>query len=249
MTQPTTSEHGTGYDAPPPAKVEKASVFDDFMDIFYAPSSVFARRENSSFWIPLLIVSVLGGLIAIANRDLMEPIVEAEMSRAMAQSGTQMTPEQLEAGRKMMGGFATVGAFIGTPFLILTVGVVLWLVGKFFDAKQSLNAAMVVAAFATVPRIVEGIVARVQGLLVDPASLDSRYSLSLGVGRFLDSDTASPLLLALVGRIDVFTIWVTVLLAIGLAVTGKISRGSAAIAGAVVWLIGALPTIAGALRS
>jgi hypothetical protein len=160
-----------------------------------------------------------------------------------------MTPEQLEASRKMMGGFATVGAFIGTPFMILILGLVLWLVGKFFDAKQTLNAALVVTAFSYVPRLVEGVVARIQGLLVDPASLDSRYSLSLGFGRFLDPDTASPLLLALVGRIDVFTIWVTVLLAIGLAVTGRISRGSAAIAAAVVWLVGALPSIAGALRS
>jgi len=52
-----------------------------------------------------------------------------------------------------------------------------------------------------------------------------------------------------VGRIDVFTIWVTVLVAIGLAVTGKISRGKAAIAAAIVWLVGALPTLASALRS
>jgi hypothetical protein len=51
-----------------------------------------------------------------------------------------------------------------------------------------------------------------------------------------------------VGRLDVFTLWVTVLIAIGLAVTGKISRGKAAVAAAIVWVIGALPTIAAALR-
>jgi hypothetical protein len=50
--------------------------------------------------------------------------------------------------------------------------------------------------------------------------------------------------LALLGRLDVFTIWVTILLAIGLSVTGKISRNKAAIAGVVVWLLGALPQIA-----
>jgi hypothetical protein len=128
------------------------------------------------------------------------------------------------------------------------IGFLIWLVGKFVDATQTLNAAIVVATFSYVPRIVEGIVARIQGLFVDPGSLDSRYSLSLGVGRFLDPDTTSPILLGLVGRIDLFTIWVTVLIGIGIAVTGKVSRTRGAIAAAVVWLLGALPSLAGALR-
>jgi hypothetical protein len=252
MTQPPLTSRDAELDSSAPApKPEKASLFDDFMDIFYAPSAVYARRANASFWVPLIIISVLAGVIFIANRDLMEPIMEAEMARAMAKSaagGRQMTPEQLEAGRKIGGIFATIGAFVFTPITILLLGLVTWLVGKFVDAKQTLNAATVVTTFAFVPRLVEGIVARVQGLFVDPSTLDSRYSLTLGLGRFLDPDTASPMLLALVGRIDVFTIWVTVLIAIGLAVTGKISRGRAAIGAAIVWLVGALPTIAGALQ-
>lgn len=249
MTQPSTSPSEPGYEAPPPAPAtpEKASLLDDFMDIFYAPSSVFARRENASFWVPLLIVSVLLGLAFFANRDLMEPIMEAEMQRSMAASGQQLTPEQMEAARRFTTGIGSVTAFLFPPIAILMIGVVVWGVGKFFDARQTLNAALVVAAFSYVPRVVEGIVNRVQGLVVDPSTLDHRYSLSLGPGRFLDPDTASPVLLGLVGRLDVFTLWVTVLIAIGLAVTGKISRGKAAIAAAIVWLIGALPTIAGAL--
>ncbi len=233
-----------------PASPDKATLMDDFMDIFYAPSKVFARRANKSFWIPLLIVAGLFGAIFIANRDLMEPIMEAEMSRAMEQNpgGQQLTEEQMAAGRRVAGTFATVGAFIFTPITLIVLGLVIWLVGKFFDSAQTLNAAITVAVFAYVPRIVEGIVGRVQGLFIDPSTLDSRYSLTLGPGRFLDPDTTSPILLGIVGRLDLFTIWVTVLIAIGLAVTGKMSRGKAAVAAAVVWFVGALPTLAGALR-
>ena len=57
------------------------------------------------------------------------------------------------------------------------------------------------------------------------------------------------MLLAITGRLDVFTIWVTVLLAIGLAVTGRITRAQAAIAGVIMWVLGALPGILGALRA
>ena len=252
MTEPTVSSRDGELDSTPAPspKQEKASLLDDFMDIFYAPSAVYARRANKSFWVPLLIISVLMGVIFIANRDLLQPIMDAEMARALAKrSGQGLTPEQMEAGRKVGGMFATVGAFVFTPIGIVLLGLVVWLVGKFFDAKQTLNAAIVVATFAYVPRIVEGVVTRVQGLLIDTSSLNSQYSLKLGPGRFFDADTTSPVLLAVIGRIDVFTIWVTVLIAIGLAVTGKISRGRAAIAAAIVWLAGALPLVASALSS
>ena len=231
-----------------PPNPEKASLLDDFMDIFYAPSKVFARRANSSFWVPLVIVTVLLGAIFLANRDLLDPIMEAEFARSMAKSSQQMTADQMETARKFAGTLGMIFAFAGPPIVMLMLGVVIWIVGKFFDAKQSVNAAVVVAVFSYVPRVVEGVVNRVEGLLIDTSNLNSRYSLTLGLGRFFDPDTTSPILLGLIGRIDVFTIWITVLIAIGLAVTGKISRGKAAIAAAIVWLVGALPTLAGAMR-
>jgi hypothetical protein len=254
MTQPTTSGSGAEYDAPrtvEPKKPEKASLLDDFMDIFYAPSAVFARRANAGFWIPLLIISVLLGVIFFANRDLIDPIMEAEFARGMAKNpqAQQLTADQLAKARQFAGTIGMFFAFIGPPIAMLMLGVVIWIVGKFFDAKQTMNAAIVVAVFSYVPRVIEGVVNRVEGLFIDTSNLNSRYSLTLGLGRFFDPDTASPILLGLVGRIDVFTIWITVLIAIGFAVTGKISRGKAAIAAAIVWLVGALPTLASALRS
>lgn len=84
---------------------------------------------------------------------------------------------------------------------------------------------------------------------MDPASLDGQYRVSIGPGRFLDPDTTSPLVLGLVGRLDVFTLWTTVLLAIGLSVTGRIPRRQAAMAAAIVWFVGAVPALLTALRS
>jgi hypothetical protein len=49
--------------------------------------------------------------------------------------------------------------------------------------------------------------------------------------------------------VDVFTIWVTVLLAIGLHVVARIPKQQAAIAAAITWLVGAVPGIIGALRA
>jgi hypothetical protein len=252
MTQPTTPGSGAELDTPStvePKKPEKASLLDDFMDIFYAPSAVFARRANADFWIPLLIVSVLLALMFFANRDLMEPVFDAEWARNTARNPrfAQMTPEQLAGAKALTEKIGMIAGFVFPPIVLLALGVVIWIVGKFFDAKESVNAAIVIAVFSYVPRVVEQVVNRAEGLIIDPSTINSRYSLTLGLGRLFDPDTTSPILLGLIGRIDVFTIWVTVLIAIGLAVAGKISRGRAAIAAAIVWLVGALPTLAGSL--
>ncbi len=55
--------------------------------------------------------------------------------------------------------------------------------------------------------------------------------------------------LALTMRVDVFIIWITVLLAIGLKVTGRVTMAAAAAAAAMVYVVGAFPTILGALRA
>ena len=250
MSDLSASAPGNGLDgAPAPAK--PASRWEDFIDIFYAPSSVYERRRNSGFGIPMLVVTVLVGAIFIANSSAMQPIMDAEFARGAAQAmkqNPQITPEAMEKMRSVGETFAKVGAFVVVPIAMFLTGLVLWIVGKFFDAKQTLAAAIMVAAYAYLPRVLESIVNGVQLLLMDPASLDGRYRISLGLGRFLDPATASPMLLALLGRMDVFTIWVTVLLAIGLSVTGRIPRSKAAIAAVIVWLVGALPGVLQAAR-
>jgi hypothetical protein len=65
----------------------------------------------------------------------------------------------------------------------------------------------------------------------------------------MDPVTTQPVLLAIASRVDLFTIWVTVLLAIGLHVVGRIPKQSAAIAAAMTWLVGGFPVLFGALRA
>ena len=247
-----TSPDRLGTEPAPDSTTAPAAWWEDFIDIFYAPSDVFKRRERSGFGIPMLVVTVLVALIAFANSGVMQPIMDAEFTRATSaqmRNNPQLTAEMMERGRGIGEGIAKYGAVVFVPVGIFLTGLVLWLCGKVFDAKQTLTAAITVSAFAFVPRVLEGVLAGVQGLILDPSTLNGRFKLSLGLGRFLDPDTASPVLLALLGRVDVFTIWVTVLLVIGLSVTGSIPRSRAAIAGVLVWIAGALPQLMGALRS
>jgi len=251
MSESTDGNLGTG-DAPlgdPRIAAEpNASRWEDFIDIFYAPSSVFARRATSGFLLPMAVVTVLTGALYILNSGVWSQVMDAEMSRALAKQSAQLSAEQMQTMRRFSETMAKVGSFVFVPIGIFLTGLMLWVCGKFVEAKQTLGQATMVASFAFMPRIIEALVVSVQGLLMDPASFNGRWKVSLGIGRFLDPDATSPALLALVGRLDVFTIWVTVLLAIGLAVTGRISRGRAAIAAAIVWLLGAAPLLLQASR-
>jgi hypothetical protein len=197
-------------------------------------------------------VTFVCGVLFYLNSGALQPVFDAEFDRqmsAMMRQNPKIPPEAMERMRGFGMRIQQVGMFVFIPLAILGVGVATWLAGKLVDARQTLRAALVVAAYAYTPRILDTVLHGIQGLLLDPAQLDGRFRLSLGVGRFLDPDTVSPLLLAVVGRIDVITIWITALIAIGLCVTGRIPMRKAAIAAAIVWCVGALPLILGALRS
>jgi hypothetical protein len=59
----------------------------------------------------------------------------------------------------------------------------------------------------------------------------------------MDPDATNPVLFQFLGRLDLITIWVTVLLAIGLYVTGKVTKERAVVFGILIWIVGFLPAL------
>lgn len=227
-------------------------LWEDFIDIFYAPASVFRRREQGPILLPLFLITVLVGTIFFLNSGALQPLFEAEFDRQMAaqmRENPKITPEVVERMRGFTHRIGQVGVFVFMPLAAVCIAFATWIAGKLVDARQTLRAAFVVAVYSLIPRILEGVVNGFQGLVMDPAQLDGRFRITFGPGRFLDPDATSPLLIAFVGRLDLFTLWVTVLIAIGLAVTGRIPVRQASIAAAIVWFAGGLPLMMQAIRS
>ncbi len=237
----------------PVTDARKTSVWEDFVDIFASPSEVFARRENNGFGIALLVLTAILTALYFGTRSLLQPVFDAEWARnapMMAKQNPSMTAEQLDMGRKfqegILGGLFTA---FGIPIIVCFLALVMWVAGKPFDSKQTLRSAFVVGTYSYFPRIVEAIVNAIQGLLLNPESMTGLQSLKLGPTRFMDVDNTSPVVIALLSRVDVFTLWVTALIVIGLRITGKLTTGQAAIAGAIVWLVGAVPLLFAAARA
>jgi len=245
-TRPGT-DRGAEYDpnvqgAPP----EKASVVEDFIDIFYTPSTVFARREKSGFGIPMLIITAISALFAFASRSVFSQIFDAEYSRGVAKAmakDPRITQEMMDKMRPIQEGVANVLVYVGVPVAILFTALVVWLVAKLFSAKLTYVQAAVITTFAWIPRLVGGLIGVVQVLLTDTSNITNMFSLSYSPARFLNPDTTNSKVFALLGSLDVFAIWYTVLIGIGIAVIAKVPRSKGYAVAATVFVVTTIPLL------
>jgi hypothetical protein len=233
-----------------PQTPAKASLIEDFVDVFTSPSQLFARRAGQGAWLVLFIIVVVAAGLYFATKGLMPPGFAAEWARIVARVAAKdpQAASQMEAGRAIAEKFNAVAIIIFVGVGPILTGLVVWLVGKIFGSVASAGDAIMIAIYACIPRLLAFVAAAVIMLVIDPASVTSKFTPSLSLGRFMDPNTTSPMLFELAGRVDVFVIWQTILIAIGLSVVGKIQRSQAYIAAAIIWLIGAAFPLLGAMR-
>jgi hypothetical protein len=243
----------TAIPTPPPLTPDAPAAWEDLLEIFYAPSAVFERRKTAPhFWLAFAVVSVLVAVILYAGKGILQPAFDAEFTRGMAQAmkaNPQLTAEQMEKGRGIGATFATIFLVFGAPLAMLVLGPVIWLCGKIVGAVEDVTAAWMIAALAYLPRILGAVLLVVQPLVMPPEKVKGFASLAIGPARFLDPDSSSKLLMLVATRLDLFTVWSTVIIAIGLKVVGKVTWAKAWTATAVVWLIPALFGLIGVLRA
>src|SRR5256714_15683978 len=104
-----------GSNAEPVRDVEpapsKAGLWEDFVDIFYAPSSVFARRAVGIFGLPLLFLIVVAAILVFLTKYAMQPLIDAEFLRqgaAALRKSPILNQEQSPSGQ---GLFEMVAPF------------------------------------------------------------------------------------------------------------------------------------------
>jgi hypothetical protein len=221
----------------PAVPAKPAPLWEDFIDIFYAPSSVYERRRNANPWPVILILTVVFTVIMIFTFGAMEAAVEAELrdqaTKAMA-TNPRATQDGVDASVKI--GLATRkwgGVF--TPIGMLISALLVWVLAKIVGAKEeTYQRALVVVAYATVIAVVQQLFIGAQGLLMDVGSLTTPDKLAAGPVRFMDKATTSPILYSVAKAIDLFGIWTLIVMAIGVRVTGRATKNQA-ITFAIVW--------------
>ena len=165
--------------------------WEDVIDIFFQPASVFRRRQNRSVWPPLLFVAIGVGVVFYITFNTLQPIFDAEFTRGTAKvmaSNPQLTPAALDKMRSVNMSIARYAIGVIMLVTMVVLGSITWLVGKFFGSQQTYHAALVVAAWSYMPHVIGAVLAGVQGLVMDPSKLTSQLAISLSPARFLDVD-------------------------------------------------------------
>jgi hypothetical protein len=241
----------------PAAAAKPASLWEDFVDILYAPAQVFARRVGQGFGKPLFVLALLFGLASVAALPLTRPLIEraaepqmrAQMDKMRAQGMSEEQVRSAQAmGERIQGPIAIASPFIGMLIGVPIAAGILFLVAKVLGARLDYSGAGLVSVYSGVPAIVAILVGAALLLVLDVENMPGMQQMSVGPALFLGRD-ASPLVVAVASRFGLADLWSLVVTAIGVSVVGRVSRGKGfAIAGAS-WLLGTLFVVALAARA
>ena len=205
--------------------------------VFASPGPTFAAiARRPSWWLPLIICAVVS--IAATAAVLPRIDFESALREGLAARGRTIPEAQFDqilATQKRLAGLGYVWAALAPALIALVVGTVLLLAFKAFGWDLQFRQAFGVTSHALLPTI--GIsmllilfVTRLD--LVNPADLGDLTHSNLG---FLVDRHANPALHSLAGSLDVFGIWMLILLVIGFAAAANVTRRKAAMLIVSLW--------------
>ena len=218
--------------------------FQNLIDMYCAPREAFTRIVRSpSILLPLAgyVVLVLGftgiWMQKMDAREFMKTQIE-ESPRA-----DRMPAEQkaaiIEQQAKMMPIFGWVVGPIVVATMLVVIAAVLMFVFRFFYAgevrfKQAF--AIVTWIFFAVGLVSTPLILLVLQLKGD-WNINPQEAVQANMGLLLDKSTAAKPLWALLSSIDLFSLWMVFLLAVGFGVASKKTTGSAIWGVAIPWIV------------
>jgi hypothetical protein len=221
----------------------------DMVEIFYAPSAVFARRRAGQWGLAYVVFAVIGIGLFFATKNLLQPAIDADISRGLAAAAAKMgtTPDKVPGAGMMrtIASASVVAYFLIAPFV---VALLLWIAGKIARVPNIGTTALAIAVFSMFPKLIGMVAAGVESAILPDSAMTSAAAISFSPARFINPAT-SPGLSALMLRFDIFLLWGVVLSAIGVRVAGGGTRGQAWATAIGVWAIATLPAVWALIRS
>jgi hypothetical protein len=231
------------------------SQMERVVDTFIAPSKTFTDiLRDSSWWLPYLLGAMVGLAFAFAilNKIGLPTLVDGVIhhSKMLEDQISNATPDvaakirgRIETNFKFSYAAPVIGLVLG----LICAGVLLGTANFVFGGKAKYKQMLAVWFYGTLPLVIFNlliIVSAYAGLSGD--SFDVNNALGTNIGYYLAGGDTPHWLVALLSSIDVFAIWVALLLTIGVSIVAGIKRSSAAIVVFGWWFIFILLKVAGA---
>ncbi len=229
------------------AAPKQGGLFEDLIEVLYAPSKVFDRTRAVKAGKYALVTALIVAVVVFATKNLLQPWFEAQGDLALKLAAAKGTPIP-EAMASGMRSTTAWGIVLGAPVITLVgpyINALFLLLGaKLMKAPLNYSQAATVAVLAGVPRLFAWVLMPIQALVLDGASARSLMDLSFSPARFVDPAKMPPAVLALLGTLDVFHLWQLALTAIGVAIVARVGASTGAVVALIMFGIGAILQLA-----
>jgi len=216
---------------------------------FIAPSKTFQdiKRGNRSWWLPLILLALSSWLFfAVVSQKIgMQQVLDNQI-RMNPKAQEQMaaaTPEQRAKANKFWLEF-TQGMFLAGPLVGLAGAAVISLgllgtINFVFGGRAKYGQIFAVSYYAWLPSVVKvllGIVVLYAGMAPESFNVKN-FAPTNAAALFMDPTSANKALYALASSLDIVTIWILVLMGMGIATVAGVKRSSGYIAVFGWWAI------------
>ncbi len=235
-----------------------AAMVGPFFNAILAPAQTFKAidaRPALAWWI-VAWIAVLSTILAVINLPITRRVMVAATRAQLLASGQEVSPEQLQQMASTMSTFGTVAAYASSVFVVLMIALtalVLWVLAAIMGGKGATFArAFGVAAAAAVIRpflysIYVTIILNLNPPEIRRPQDASTMTPTLGLDLLLAGPDTPVWLTVIYQRIDLFNLWWMALIVIGSMAVLKLSKGQGIAAAVVLWLLGTLFAVAGAV--
>jgi hypothetical protein len=229
----------TSVPSPGPVSPAEESPLARIAGVFASPGPTFASIARRPGWVlPLVICAVLS--IAATAAILPRLDYDTAVREGLAKRHRTVPEDRIEQiveTQKRFAGIWYVWAAFAPTVIALVLALVLWVSFKAFGWELAFRQSLGVTAHALLPTIGASMLLIFFGTrldIIDPGGLADLTHSNPG---FLVDRHANPALHSLLGSIDLFSVWIFVLLVIGFAVAAKVSRKKAAVLIGALWAI------------
>ncbi len=205
------------------------------INTFIAPSKTFHDvKRNPSWWVPWLVISVFSliFMFAVGQKVGFEQIAQTEISRSKRAEQFERLPPEQKARQLQLTVSITKGISYAIPVTSLiafaiTAAILMATFNFGAGAEIPFKTSMAVVIYSWLPYILHsllGVVSLFAGS--DPEGFNIRNPVATNPAYFMDP-TQHRFLYGLASSLDVFNLWVIVLMAIGYSAVSKLKRSTA----------------------
>ena len=237
--------HPPQVPSPAPVAPEKpGGFFQNLIDVYFSPREAFTRIvRNPSFLLPLVgyVVLVLGFTgIWMSRMDAREFMkVQIEESGQADRIPAEQREAIIEQQAKWMPIFAWVMGPVGIAVTLLAIAGALMFIYRFFYSSEVTFRqafAIVTWIFFAVGLVTTPLLLLVLQLKGD-WNINPQEAIQANLGLLLEKSSAAKPLWALLSSIDLFSLWMIFLLAVGFGVASRKPTGSAIWGVVIPWAL------------